>query len=241
MKLSNDEKTLMLVMALSAPDGAALPVAGCEEFFDRPCKLRKAIKSLERWGIITHDPFAAMLRLLVQPALRALSCGPAAAQPVLFPNERPLDAALAQTCSQPGPAAALAARPENAACVPEHAPCVPEHKIGVQNNSLPPAHINVRTFNRKNVLTNKRKTSAPDPENLRELVRAFVGETDYAGFWARAGFWTDPGRVEILAGTIRFLQAGLRAGDIHTKTTPGKHLWNQFRHDCRAKGMEANV
>lgn len=255
MKLSTDEMRLLVVVSISAPQGEALPVARLEEFFDRPCKLRKAVASLTRWGLLAHDPFASQVRLLARPVLRALSCAPALTLP-LFSLERPLDAALAAVqqaevparnpepqLRAPGLAADAdppAARvPAHAACVPEHVPRVPEHKM------RPPDDTYVTsTSKRENVSTIKRETStcAPvDSAALQARVRAFVGEADFNLKWARNRFWEDVERCRVLDGSLRYLSAGLKEGTITTRTSAGRHLWSQFRIDCQSRGLNALV
>jgi hypothetical protein len=236
MKFSSDEKTLITVLAITAPGGQPVGLSALEEFFDRRCKLRKAVKSLERSGIITHDPFASLVRLLVRPALRALSCGPSAAQGALFEQERPLDAALARTQRLAGKSSAPNLCSLAAPCVPKHAPCVPEHAFCVPEHAPPPHLYNVVTSNRSNVTTIKRNV---DVDALRSAVEKFVGKADFERYWTLENFWNDPGRCRILNSTLNYIRAGLKHMEIRTRKTPGAHLWNQFQHDCRAKGIEA--
>lgn len=228
MRLSSDEKQLLTVLALSllrnAPEAAsrAVSLAGLGQFFDRPAKLKRAVCSLERWCLITHDPFKNEVRLLLQAVSHALSAGPVAAQPVLFDQERPLDGPLALV---------------NAVRANLHSARVPEH-----------AHV-TGTFNRQNVSTIKRLTSdrgdgavksvTARPEAVFREVAEFVGQDDFQRHWANQKFFEDGQRLEILSGSLRYLRAGIKAGDIKTKTSPGRHLWNQFQHDCRAKGISA--
>lgn len=94
MKFSNDELKVLAGLAITArtagPGGVIIGTLG--HLFARPCKLKSARESLERWGLITYDPFTGVARLLEAPVMRALSVGPVAQQ-VMFPEERPLDAA----------------------------------------------------------------------------------------------------------------------------------------------------
>lgn len=96
MKITPDEKTVLVALALSAPVGEAVAVAGLAVFFDRPVKLKRAVESLARWQLVTFDPFKREVRLLKANVLRALACGPDAVQPALFAQERPLDEPLAR-------------------------------------------------------------------------------------------------------------------------------------------------
>lgn len=225
MKLSNHELKLITLLAINGPDGAGVAVAALEGFFDRPVFLRQAVASLARWQLVTHDPFKGEARLLVQPVLRALSVRPAG-QGVLFPDERPLDAALASASALPeppalsapectGPAPGVAAHSARAGL---HAPCVPLH-----------AHVNV-TSKRSDVSTIKRNVLVPV---LRAAVREFVGDEDYRQHWEHVGFWHCERRCEIMQGTLNYIRCGPA-----TKTTPGRHLWAQFKLDCAAKGIE---
>lgn len=246
MKLSNDEKTLALAITAKTLvlviggmpfEQASIAVAELEEYFDRPCKLRRALRSLELAQALTFDPYQARVRVLLSPVLRALSCGSSAAQPEMFPAERPLDAALAAACGAPGTPAAPP-NPPDAPRVPEHAPCVPAHAPRVPAHKTKAPRINVRTFNRSNVSTLKRNVSESD---LRGHVREFVGGRDYFAFWEKENFWTDAGRLEILDRSLRYIQSGLISGEVQTRKTPGAHLWSQFQIDCRAHGLTARV
>lgn len=245
MKLSTNDLTLIAVLAVNGPDGRALAVASLAKFFDRPCKLRRAIDSGERWGLLVHDPYKNQVRLLVQPTLRALCAGPVATEREMFPDERPLDAPLAAVCAEPpSPPSARSTFdrvPVHEERVPEHAPCVPAHadsrpETAPRNPSVPRA---TSTFNRKNVSTLKRLTCSV--EDLQTKVRLFVGEDDFELHWRAAKFWDDEHRSAILEGTLRYLMAGIRAKELSTKKTPGKHLWFLFRNECQKQGISALV
>lgn len=246
MKLTNHEKTLITVLAVNGPAGQPVSVPALECFFERPVFLRQAVASLARWQLITHDPFKAEVRLLAGPVLRALCVKPAT-QGLLFGEERPLDAGLAEVnqvrsgISGEQVAASPALRrpdctepvPANKAGVPEHVPRAPGHGVCVPAH----AHVNV-TSNREDVPTIKRNVGLPagEFERLRAAVLAFVGGEDFAAHWDGAGFWRCEVRRKILARTLRFVTGGPK-----TRTTPGRHLWAQFKIDCGQKGLEAVV
>jgi hypothetical protein len=220
MKLSVNELKLITLISISGPNGEPIKIGTLNQFFERPCFLEKARDSLRRWSLIAYDPFQDVGRLLRANVIKSLSCGPCAQQEMIT-SERPLDAVLAEV---------LAANETLGS------PVLNSHA----ESRVPARPINVTsTFNRKDVSTIKRNTLTCD--QLQSAVAEFVGDDDFEIHWARSKFWNDPTRAKILEGSLRFLRNGIKSKEIHTKTTPGKHLWNQFRHDCRAKGIEALV
>lgn len=234
MNFKANEWRLLTLVAVNGAQGQAVSVAALEPFFDRPVFLRHAVESLVRWGLLARDPFKGEVRLLGQAVLRALSVCPAA-QGVLFQDERPLNAALASAsaiCAEPSP---QAVPPDPGRVMPDaarvllHAARVAQH-----------AHVNV-TSNRSDVETIKRSErgapSAPmtteDVVKLRQSVLAFVGPADFEKHWNHATFWRCDTRMRILERTIRYVKAGPA-----TRTTPGRHLWAQFKMDCAENNIE---
>lgn len=95
MKFNVNESKLLFLLAVNAPAGEAVTVRSLAAFFDRPCHLDKARDALRAWNFIVYDPFTDQARLIVANILNGLRVKPGLAQGHLFPNERPLDAALA--------------------------------------------------------------------------------------------------------------------------------------------------
>lgn len=99
MKFSSDDKTLLLVLDLNAPNGEEVPMAVLEEFFDRPARLRKSALSLSRWELIIPSAGLRTLRINREKVLASLrlkrpvelfSCAPEPAGTKNFaPVEKP--------------------------------------------------------------------------------------------------------------------------------------------------------
>jgi hypothetical protein len=97
VKFEPGELRLQLNAALFAlakyQDDQPVPLSALEGLFDRPVKLIRTVRELERGGFLLFDPYQNILRLRLKPILSALK--QYAATPELFTQERPLDAALA--------------------------------------------------------------------------------------------------------------------------------------------------
>lgn len=110
-------------------------------------------------------------------------------------------------------------------------------------------NIRSLTFKRFNVETNKRlERCTPDRHGPSEKsagasrtgdsegastkaiwqrVREFVGEADFRAHWEKAGYlWSNPERVALLEGSLNYVAAGLKSGEIIIKTTRGATLWS---------------
>lgn len=110
------------------------------------------------------------------------------------------------------------------------------------------------TFKRSNVLlkkrsTFKRLTLATDCENfateLKQRVKAFVGEKDWTSvkFWNSGEGWrqslfTEDG--EVLDRALRYVEAGLKSGEILVKKSRGAMLWDQFQRE-RSTNRQAGI
>ena len=96
MKFNVNESKLLFLMAVHAPLGQPVAVRPLAGYYERPCHLVKARDSLRAFNFITYDPFMDQARLVVENILNGLRVvGAGLSQAQLFPNERPLDAALA--------------------------------------------------------------------------------------------------------------------------------------------------
>ena len=96
MKFNVNESKLLFLVSVHAPAGEAVAVRPLAVYYDRPCHLEKARDSLRAFNFITYDPYTDQARLVVANILNGLRvAGPVSRQVQLFPNERPLDAALA--------------------------------------------------------------------------------------------------------------------------------------------------
>ena len=70
-----------------------VPLSYLERFVDRPGKLLRTVRELERGGCVLFDPFQGVVRLRISPLIAVMVASNKTAE--LFVNERPLDAALA--------------------------------------------------------------------------------------------------------------------------------------------------
>lgn len=96
MKFNVNESKLLFLVSVHAPAGEAVAVRPLAAYYERPCHLVKAVDSLRAFNFITYDPFTDQCRLVVANILNGLRvAGPVSRQAQLFPDERPLDAALA--------------------------------------------------------------------------------------------------------------------------------------------------
>lgn len=96
MKFNVNESKLLFLVSIHAPAGDPVAVRPLAVYYDRPCHLDKARDSLRAFNFIAYDPFTDQARLVVANILNGLRvAGPVSRQAQLFPNERPLDAALA--------------------------------------------------------------------------------------------------------------------------------------------------
>ena len=76
MKLTNDEKTLALVLMVNAPNGEAVTMDSLKLFFDRPGRLARAAKSLARWEIASAPAGMSCLRINREKLLTSLRLKP---------------------------------------------------------------------------------------------------------------------------------------------------------------------
>lgn len=84
------------------------------------------------------------------------------------------------------------------------------------------------TFVRSNVGTLKR----PDGAALREKVRVFVGDGDYAKFWGKPCYddiFAQQARADALDASLCHLKAGVVEGSVKIRTTRGRALWDAFQ------------
>lgn len=98
------------------------------------------------------------------------------------------------------------------------------------------------TFQAENVPTFKRNVEASESgdggDALRRRVEAFVGATDWRKFWEHERYqeiFDDPMRANVLAGSLRYLQAGLKTGVVRVRTNAGRTLWDDYQRSLRAR------
>jgi hypothetical protein len=108
VKFNVNESKLLFLVSIAAPAGDPVAIRPLAIYYERPCHLDRARDSLRAFNFIAYDPFTDMARLIVPNILNGLrSAGPVVSQAQLFPNERPLDAALASVGSVKLPARVL--------------------------------------------------------------------------------------------------------------------------------------
>jgi len=96
MKFEPSELRLLLDAALHGATGEQpVTIAALAPLFDRPGRLLRTVRELERGGFITFDPYQNVVRLRIKPIVSALH--QFSQTPELFTQERPLDAVLAET------------------------------------------------------------------------------------------------------------------------------------------------
>lgn len=98
------------------------------------------------------------------------------------------------------------------------------------------------TFQAENVSTFKRNVGAPESgdggDALRRRVESFVGPTDWRKFWMHERYqeiFDDPIRSGVLAGSLRYLQAGLKQGVVKLRTNAGRTLWEDYQRSLRTR------
>lgn len=102
------------------------------------------------------------------------------------------------------------------------------------------------TFCTENVQRLERSASAKSADaesgDVRAAVRRWVGEADWARHWARADYlWANPARVARLAGSLRYLAAGVAEGTVAIRSTRGAALWSQAQIDWRRAAREVTA
>jgi hypothetical protein len=112
----------------------------------------------------------------------------------------------------------------------------------------PAAAAGVRTnvtFKRLDVSTIKRSDVTPaaaaSVNKLVEQVRNFVGDDDFARWWAQPKYrwvWEEPA-VRALEWAYRYVQSGVASGEVKIRKTIGATLWAQFRVENDAMNRKA--
>jgi hypothetical protein len=98
------------------------------------------------------------------------------------------------------------------------------------------------TFQAENVPTCKRNVGGAESgdigDGLRRRVEEFVGPTDWRKFWMHERYqeiFDDPIRASVLAGSLRYLQAGMKTGVVRVRTNAGRALWEDYGRCLRKR------